>query len=232
MGTDAVTKEKTAAFCREEKILNNLGLVYMAARRFEGRGCDREELIQIGTLGLIHAVDRFDEERNLAFSTYAVPLIIGEIQCYLRKDGPIHIGRGIRKNMALLQRTSMEYSAKYGREATLLELEKLTGLKEEEILVATDAMRGVLSLDAPVGDEDTASVGEMIPKEEHEGEKIINHVALQDLLQNLNVVQQRLIFLRYYQGKTQSETAEILGMTQVKVSRMEKKILLQLREMM
>ena len=98
--------------------------------------------------------------------------------------------------------------------------------------MATDAMRGVLSLDAPVGDEDTASVGEMIPEEEHEGEKIINHVALQDLLQNLNVVQQRLIFLRYYQGKTQSETAEILGMTQVKVSRMEKKILLQLREMM
>lgn len=228
MQNRAHTKEKTHEVCREEKILNNLGLVYMVARRFEGRGLDSEELIQIGTLGLIHAVDRFDESRNLAFSTYAVPLIIGEVQGYLRRDGMLHIGRETRRKMALLGRAGQEFVSQNGREATLAELMQLTGLTQEEILMATDAMQSVRSLDAPVG-EDGVQLGDLIGEELEEAEEVTLRVTLQDLMQNLDSVQQQLIFLRYYRGKTQTETAQILGLTQVKVSRLEKKTLLQLR---
>ena len=225
---------------RDELVSENLGLVRAVARRFEHRGHDREELFQIGCIGLIKAIDKFDLSLHLAFSTYAVPMITGEIRRYLRDDGMLKVSRTLKENAYKIQKARETLCRELDREPTLLELSAATELSTEEIVTATEANREVASIYQPVyekdGDEllliDQIGAGgkEDYAREEPEKEALLNQMVIAQLLELLDEREQKLIKLRYYENQTQGEIAKVLGMTQVQVSRMEKKILLRLRE--
>ncbi len=209
-----------------------MGLVYMVARRFEGRGTDREELVQIGAIGLIKAIDKFDPELPYSFSTYAVPLIIGEIRRYLRDDGMIHISRSVKENARKIAIVREKLKKTENKDPTLEELRKLTGLEYEEIVTAMEATSEVDSIYRPLAGEDgdSLTLGEKLADEKQFETPIVNSIALQQVMDTLEENENRLISLRYMQNRTQAETARILGTNQVAVSRMERKILTKLRQ--
>ncbi len=209
-----------------------MGLVYMVARRFEGRGADREELVQIGAIGLIKAIDKFDPELPYSFSTYAVPLIIGEIRRFLRDDGMIHISRSVKENARKIAIVREKLKKTENKDPTLEELRKLTGLEYEEIVTAMEATSEVDSIYRPLAGEDgdSLTLGEKLADEKQFETPIVNSIALQQVMDTLEENENRLISLRYMQNRTQAETARILGTNQVAVSRMERKILTKLRQ--
>ncbi len=232
---------------REVLIEKNLGLVHAIVRRFAGRGYDCEDLFQIGAIGLIKSIDKFDLSLGVKFSTYAVPMITGEIKRFLRDDGPVKISRTIKENGVKLRVARQKLQAQLGREPTLEELRKESGLSREEIVLATEASAEVESLYSAVYQDDgsemylvdkvvqgCAGVGSNVvigtAGQDAEKEKLLNHMLLEQLLGDLNEEDRRLISLRYFQNKTQVEIAGILGVSQVQVSRMEKKILRRMRE--
>lgn len=209
-----------------------MGLVYMVARRFEGRGTDREELVQIGAIGLIKAIDKFDPALPYSFSTYAVPLIIGEIRRFLRDDGMIHISRSVKENARKIAIVREKLKKTENKDPTLEELRELTGLEYEEIVTAMEATSEVDSIYRPLAGEDGDSLilGEKLADEKQFETPIVNSIALQQVMDTLEENENRLINLRYMQNRTQAETARILGTNQVAVSRMERKILTKLRQ--
>lgn len=209
-----------------------MGLVYMVARRFEGRGTDREELVQIGAIGLIKAIDKFDPALPYSFSTYAVPLIIGEIRRFLRDDGMIHISRSVKENARKIAIVREKLKKTENKDPTLEELRELTGLKYEEIVTAMEATSEVDSIYRPLAGEDgdSLTLGEKLADEKQFETPIVNSIALQQVMDTLEENENRLISLRYMQNRTQAETARILGTNQVAVSRMERKILTKLRQ--
>lgn len=209
-----------------------MGLVYMVARRFEGRGTDREELVQIGAIGLIKAIDKFDPGLPYSFSTYAVPLIIGEIRRFLRDDGMIHISRSVKENARKIAIVREKLKKTENKDPTLEELRELTGLEYEEIVTAMEATSEVDSIYRPLAGEDgdSLTLGEKLADEKQFETPIVNSIALQQVMDTLEENENRLISLRYMQNRTQAETARILGTNQVAVSRMERKILTKLRQ--
>lgn len=209
-----------------------MGLVYMVARRFEGRGTDREELVQIGAIGLIKAIDKFDPALPYSFSTYAVPLIIGEIRRFLRDDGMIHISRSVKENARKIAIVREKLKKTENKDPTLEELRELTGLEYEEIVTAMEATSEVDSIYRPLAGEDgdSLTLGEKLADEKQFETPIVNSIALQQVMDTLEENENRLINLRYMQNRTQAETARILGTNQVAVSRMERKILTKLRQ--
>lgn len=219
--------DKTAA---DELIRENLGLVKSIAIRFLGRGQELDDLIEIGTLGMLKAIRGFDDSYNTAFSTYAVPMITGEIRRFLRDDGMIKVGREIKKNGYILMRKKEEFTAKYNREPKISELSELSGLTNDEIVTALEACSPTVSLQDKVGsDEDGAEVGDFC-ESSFSMSDITEKLALREVLKKLPDFDRKLIYLRYYKGLTQMESAKLLGVTQVKVSRTEKKILSRLRQ--
>ena len=253
MGAKEITKEKTDLYgstewrqkmkkaqngdrkMREELISENLGLVYLVLRRFANRGHDMEELFQIGSIGLLKSIERFDLERNLAFSTYAVPMIMGEIRRFLRDDGMLHVSRQIKDNARKIAIVREELKKTMDHEPTLDELMRVTQLSKEEITLAMGATAEVDSISRPVAAGDGREDGRcltLLDQLEDKGEteeNIINRITIRQLLAKLDEKEQMLVEFRYMQGKTQAETASALGMNQVAVSRLEKKILLHLR---
>lgn len=225
--------DKTA---RDKLVSDNLGLVHAVARRFDNRGHDREEIFQIGCIGLMKAIDHFNLSLNLAFSTYAVPMITGEIRRFLRDDGMVKISRTLKENGYKIGRTREFLSGELGREPTIAEVAAATELTVEEIVMAMEANREVESIYQPVYENDgdelllIDQIGGEYQGEEPEKEAVLNKMVIKQLLESLETAERELIELRYFQNKTQSEVASVLGMTQVQVSRMEKKILLHLRE--
>ncbi len=225
---------------RDRLISGNLGLVHAVARRFENRGHDREEIFQIGCIGLMKAIDKFDISLNLAFSTYAVPMITGEIRRFLRDDGMVKVSRTLKENGYRISRARECLTRELGREPSLLEISAATELQAEEIVLALEANRGVESIYQPVyekdGDEllliDQIGGGQAgdFQGDEPEKEAVLNRMLVDQLLELLSESEKRLIELRYFENKTQSVVAAELGMNQVQVSRLEKKILLRLRE--
>lgn len=212
----------------------NIGLVHMVVKRFAGRGYDVEDLFQIGAVGLIKAVDRFDESLGYSFSTYAVPVIIGEIRRFLRDDGLVHISRKIKEDMRLIAKESEHFRNKNEREPTMKELEKGTGLSREEIFLALESSYEVESLSKPVrlsekGDGQEVLLQDKLADERCSYTKMLDTIMLKQVLEKLEPEEQRIIHYRYLLGKTQTETAGILQMNQVAVSRREKKILEKLR---
>lgn len=245
MPADSVTKEEDwrrllvlaqqqDAGAKERVIQENMGLVYMVVKRFAGRGVETEDLVQIGCVGLLKAVDRFDVTTPYSFSTYAVPLIIGEIKRFLRDDGIVHLSRSVREHAAQIEAERSRFVQENAREPDLEELSKATGMDKETIVSAmmafceVDSIHRVLSETAD-GRGDGVTLEERLANERNEEEEIINTMTVQQLLNDLGEKERSLIELRYMQGKTQFETAKRLGMNQVAVSRLEKKILLQLR---
>lgn len=225
--------DKTA---RDKLVSDNLGLVHAVARRFDNRGHDREEIFQIGCIGLMKAIDNFNLTFNLAFSTYAVPMITGEIRRFLRDDGMMKVSRTLKENGYKISKAKEWLSGELGREPGIAEVSAATGLTAEEIVLSIEANRDVESIYQPIYEKDgnelflIDQIGGEYQEEEPEKEAVLNQMVIDQLLETLDEREKNLIKLRYFENKTQSEIAAVLGMTQVQVSRMEKKILSQLRE--
>lgn len=225
---------------RDRLVSENLGLVHTIVRRFEHRGHDREELFQIGCIGLMKAIDHFDLTLNLAFSTYAVPMIMGEIRRFLRDDGMVKVSRTLKENGYKISKAREMLLGELGHEPSLLEISALTELTVEEIVLAMEANREVESIYQPVagGDGDELLLIDQLKgtggfsEEEPEKEAVLNEIVIEQLMSLLDEKEQKLIRLRYFEEKTQCEVAALLDMTQVQVSRMERKILTRLRESM
>ncbi len=210
----------------EELCILNGGLVKSIAVRFMGRGCAYEDLFQIGNIGLIKAVRSFDESYGNAFSTYAVPLIIGEIKRFLRDDGLLKVSRDTKKTYAELMKKSEEISARTGNEPTVTELARECGISTDRASYALSAGSQVLSLDTPKN-EDEPSLANILGNDTTDS--LIEKIALRDAVAKLGDEQKKIIVLRYVKGLSQTKTASILGLSQVKVSRQEQKIFAFLR---
>ena len=208
---------------KDKVFKENQGLLYMAAKRFTGRGYEINELVQIGAVGLLKAIERFNVESDYSFSTYAVPVIIGEIQRFLRDDSMIHISRSIKDNARIIASVKEKYNINEGEELSIGRLEELTGLKREEIIMSLDAYKGVESIYKPMG-EDMLLYDKIEDKRNPQNE-LISRLTVDKLLEELDEKQSALIRYRYMDNLTQMQTAEKMGMNQVAVSRLEKKIL-------
>lgn len=217
---------------REVLIEKNLGLVHHIVKRFLNRGVDAEDLFQIGCIGLIKAIDKFDLGYDVKFSTYAVPMIAGEIKRYLRDDGMVKVSRTIKENGWKIKKAREKFQQEHVREPTLQELAEMTGLSVEETVMAMDAGAEVESIYRLVYQSDGNEIylADQLASKSNEKEKLLNHMLLKQLLSELKGEERELIFLRYFQGKTQTDVAERLGISQVQVSRLEKRILRRMRE--
>lgn len=216
---------------RAQLIEQNLGLVRHIVKRYQGRGCDLEDLFQIGVIGLIKAVDHFDLGRDVRFSTYAVPMIMGEIKRFFRDDGIVKISRGIKENAYRVRQSMEQYASRHGREANIQELMEMTGLGREDIVLALEAGYEVESIyqAAYKSDDREMLLIDRIPGNKDEHEILTNHIVLQELMEKMDERDRQLIRLRYFENKTQTEVAGLMGISQVQVSRQEKKILLKMR---
>ncbi len=220
---------------KEQLFEKNTGLVYHVVKRFAGRGgtngIETEDLFQIGAMGLVKAIEKFDMDYGVCFSTYAVPVIMGEIRRFLRDDGMIKVSRSVKENARQLNRLREEFWQKTGREPMLSELAAESGIALEDIVTALGAGREVESIYKTVYESDGSEVllVDMLG-EEGESDEIVNRLLLEKLLNELDERERNLIQLRYFENKTQMQVAGDLGMSQVQVSRLEKKVLLRLRQ--
>ena len=217
---------------REQVITENMPLVYSIVKRFAGRGYDAEDLSQIGAIGLIKAVDNFNMDFDVKFSTYAVPVISGEIKRFMRDDGMVKVSRTLKENGIRIRHVADDLAAELGREATLEELSAATEMKREDIVLALEAGNEVESLHKTVYQKEGSEISlmERIPSEKDEAETIVNQLLLEQLLEELNEQEKKLIKLRYFEEKTQTQIAGMLGLSQVQVSRMEKRVLGNMRK--
>lgn len=204
---------------------DNLGLVHLCANKFRGRGIEYEDLYSAGCIGLLKAVRAFDSCRGVKFSTYAVPVILGEIKRLFRDGGTVRVSRSLKELSLKIQRLCTEFRQLNGREPTVSELALLSGADEADVSEALCVSQPVLSLTS--GGEDEGQID--IPSEAPDGE-IVDILALRQIMSGLEENDRALLELRYFRGLTQTKTAQTLGMTQVQVSRREKKLLSRMRE--
>lgn len=207
-----------------EIVKENYGLIYSIARRFENRGYDMEEIQQIGAIGLVKAIQKFDFSYNVMLSTFAVTYIIGEIKRFLRDDGPVKVSREL-KTLA----TKIDVEKKENPNITIKELSKKLSANEESIILAIESSSMPESLDGKI-DDDRISLLDRISSKDNSEEKIVEKISLIDSIKKLNDKEKQLIYLRYYKGQTQQKIADIIGISQVQVSRLEKKALKTLRK--
>lgn len=227
---ELILKAQSGDRAAEERIVKeNSRLVWSVVMRFLNRGCEKEDLFQIGNIGLIKAIKRFDTGLGVRFSTYAVPLIIGEIRRFLRDDGIIKVSRTLKEIYARAFAAGEEFEKKNGRQPTVSELAKILDISPEQLMQASDIPNRVESLNEPVGNDGTTERGDLHPDEKASGESMAEDLALKLAISSLDDREQKIVRLRYYMDKTQTQTAERLGISQVQVSRIEKKILEKIR---
>ena len=230
---------------RDVLVEKNLGLVQHIVKRYVGRGVDAEDLFQIGSIGLIKAIDKFDLSFEVKFSTYAVPLICGEIKRFLRDDGMVKVSRTLKENNLQIRRFIEAYSQKSGKDPGLDEIAEGTGIAREDILLSMESANEVESIYQSVYQSDgnelylvdqivaggvRKGIGQTFGcSEDAEKDEILNHILIKQIMTKLSETEQKLIRMRYFEDKTQTEVAKACGISQVQVSRMEKKILLKLR---
>lgn len=216
---------------RDRLFHENTGLIYCAAKRFVGRGVDMEDLFQIGSIGLLKAVDKFDTSYDVKFSTYAVPMIIGEIKRFLRDDGILKVSRSIKENQYRIGRKREELEKTLGREPTLKELAESVQMLPEELAMTMDAANDVESIYQIIyqGEGNELRLLDKIPEKENLHDRLLNKIFLEELLRSLNAEERKLLYMRYFREMTQTEVADEFGVSQVQISRMEKKILNRLR---
>lgn len=214
----------------DELVVGNMGLVRKVAVHFISSGVELEDLIQIGVIGMIKAARSFDFSFDTVFSTYAVPMIMGEIRRFIRDDGPIKIGRELKTRGAKLMNLRDRFIKEHGREPKLSELSELSGLCEQDIILAMEAGTAVCSLNEPIsGDDEGLTLEGSIPDKESGLEAFTDKLALNEAIRTLPTLWRKIIALRYYNDLSQFETGKRLGLTQVKISREEQKILNALR---
>lgn len=216
---------------RDTLVTENTGLVRSVVKRFLGRGHDAEDLFQIGCIGLIKASQKFDKSYGVKFSTYAVPMIMGEIKRFIRDDGIIKVSRHLKETAAKAMNARTEFSEKNGREPTLKELSEIMNISSEELASAIEANtkpESIYSTFENNGDEGQALIERLENGTDLE-EEITNKLVVSQLIRELDPKEQKLLYLRYFKQKTQSHIADTLGISQVQVSRIEKKLLLKMR---
>lgn len=215
-----------------EIIKNNMGLVAGIAKRYFNRGYDSEEIMQVGSMGLLKAVRKFDKSFNVQFSTYAVPMIIGEIKRFIRDDGIIKVSRTHKTNAMKARFAQEKLAQRLNRAPTMQEVSKECGITAEELTEAMEACTPVESINrTSVSDDDDRELLEKYGAVEEEG-NIINRVSIKESMGVLKQKEREVIVLRYFLGKTQSSIAEVVGVSQVQISRIEKSALKKLREFM
>lgn len=218
---------------KEQLIKMHSGLIWNVVRRFMGRGYETEDLYQIGAIGLIRAIDKFDFAYEVKFSTYAVPLISGEIKRFLRDDGIIKVSRSLKENQWKIKKSVELLGHELGREPTVEELADKLSMEPEEIVLCMEAVVEVDSMEQSIYGKDgkEISLNDRLAAEKNEQEELMDRLFLQQLLNSLEERDKQLILLRYFENKTQMEVAERLGISQVQVSRLEKRILRRMKEL-
>ena len=215
---------------KERLIEENSGLIWSVVRKFRGRGCETDDLFQIGAIGLIKCIDKFDASFDVKFSTYAVPMIMGEIRRFLRDDGMIKVSRPLKETAVKAKFLREQLTSEYGEEPTVSELAEKMGIDTETLVEALDSSREVESIFKTVYRSDGSPVYLIDRLCQGNTDDIADSITLRQILVELEPKERQLIFLRYFKDKTQSETAREIGISQVQVSRMEKKIINRLRE--
>jgi len=219
---------------REKLVNGNLRLVLSVIQRFSNRGEMVDDLFQVGCIGLIKAIDNFDLKQNVKFSTYAVPMIIGEIRRYLRDNTPVRVSRSLRDIAYKVLQVRDQLAHKLSREPTLEEVAAELQVSREEIIFALDSIQEPVSLFEPIYHDggDPIFVMDQISDEKDQDEKWLDLISIKDALQKLNEREKLILTLRFYRGKTQMEVADEIGISQAQVSRLEKSALGQLRKHM
>ena len=217
---------------RAQLVEENAGLVWCIVKRFMNRGVEAEDLFQIGSIGLLKAIDKFDLTYNVKFSTYAVPMISGEIKRFLRDDGMIKVSRSLKELAYKAYLCQERLQESLGREPLLSEIAQELSVSIEELTMAMEASGDIESLQKSIYQKDGQEIRLMdkLPGQERQEDKILDHMVLGNLLMSLEQTERQLIYLRYFANRTQTQVGEELGISQVQVSRMEKKILKNLRE--
>ena len=215
---------------REQLITENMGLVWSIVRRFLGRGYEAEDLFQVGSIGLMKAIDKFDITYDVKFSTYAVPMILGEIKRFLRDDGEIKVSRLIKIQALQINRFIESKQRETGKEPTIEEIATALNITKEDVVFAMDSSKMPVSLYETIedGEDKGQSLIDKIPSK-HTEEEQVDKLYLKSLISSLTDREQKIIMLRYFRDKTQGEVAKILGVSQVQVSRLETKILTKLK---
>ena len=216
---------------REAAVEENMGLVMHVVKRYQGKTTDMEDLIQIGCIGLLKAVDYFDLNMDVRFSSYAVPMILGEIRRYLRDDGMLKVSRSLKNIAYQTSKTREMLTIQLGREPSIEEIAKETGVEREEIIMAMEASAELESLQKSVyqSDGNEICLEDKVEDGRDAVSELMNHVLLEDMLKVLDPEEKSLIYMRYYEEMTQSQIAAKMKKTQVQISRMEKKILKKMR---
>lgn len=217
---------------RQQVVEENVGLVWCVVRRFFGRGTEKEDLFQIGVIGLLKAIDKFDLSYDVKFSTYAVPMISGEIKRFLRDDGMIRVSRSLKELSAQIFMMREKIISTQGQEPTLEELAEALHVEKEMIVQAMESSVEVESIYRPIyqKDGDEIALVDKLEDKERKEEGVLNHLMLAQLLNLLGNKERKLIYMRYFEERSQTQIGNEMGMTQVQVSRMEKKILEKLRK--
>ena len=216
---------------RDQLVMDNVGLIWSIVRRFSGRGCEMEDLFQIGSIGLIKAIDKFDTGFEVKFSTYAVPMITGEIKRFLRDDGMIKVSRSIKELGFKVRAAREEMTYSLGREPTIEEIAARLETSREEVAASMEAGAEVESLYRPTGngDDNTMFLMDRLEEENNDHEELLNRMVLKELMEDLSDEQREIIVRRYFYNQTQTQIAGELGISQVQVSRLEKRILKEMR---
>lgn len=219
---------------RDRLVLENIGLVWSIVKRFTGRGCETEDLFQIGSIGLMKAIDHFDLTMDVKLSTYAVPMITGEIRRFLRDDGMIKVSRPLKELAVKISAARENMENRLGREPTIEEIADQVGASREEVAASLEAGAEIESIYRPVSREDEGNgcLLDRLAEKNSENDKLLNHLVLKELIQDLGEQEQEIIIRRYFENQTQTKIAKDLDISQVQVSRLEKKILKQMREKM
>lgn len=210
---------------REALVVSNQRLVWSVVQRFLNRGYEADDLFQIGAIGLMKAIDKFDLSYDVRFSTYAVPMIIGEIQRFLRDDGSVKISRSLKETARQVRRTRDELAKKLGRQPHINEVAEAMGMEPTDVVFAQEAMRQPASIHETVFENDGDPIYLMDQISDENQNKWFDKLALHDALSRLPERERLIVFMRFFRDKTQAEVAEVLGISQVQVSRLEKKIL-------
>ncbi|MFB4211722.1 RNA polymerase sporulation sigma factor SigF [Shouchella sp. 1P09AA] len=230
---DLIAKSQQGDTEARDLIVNkNTRLVWSVVQRFMNRGYEAEDLFQIGCIGLIKSVDKFDLSYDVKFSTYAVPMIIGEIQRFLRDDGTVKVSRSIKELSNKIRKAKDDLTKEYRRTPTVNEIAVHLGVTPEEVVFAGDANRSLTSIHETVYENDGDPITLMDQIADQSQVKWFDKIALKEAIRDLEERERLIVYLRYYKDQTQSEVAERLGISQVQVSRLEKKILDQMKEIM
>lgn len=212
----------------ERLVLQNKGLIWCVVRKFSGRGIESDDLFQIGAIGLIKAINKFDTTFNVEFSTYAIPMILGEIRRFLRDDGIIKVSRSLKETAAMAKAAAEKISNEKGRDATVKEIADAICKNPDEVMLSLEATQPTESLYKTVNDSESSPIlliDKLHPQNQHNEERFLTSIALKQAIEKLPVKEKQILLLRYYKEKTQSEVARIMGVSQVQISRIEKKLL-------